>query len=259
MLGFYIGKEFSMQLPKFVAAIVFFALALGVVLLGGAYVIPWQTVNWGKLEFVPAAVITVTGQAESQEKSQVAAFSAGVSSINDNKDAAIAEVNQKVGKIIESLKTFGIPPADIQTQNINVYQNEEQFYEDGRQKTRPGQWRVSNTVEVKLRSVDRSAQLADLLTSSGATNVYGPNFSMDDTKAAEIELIDAAITNARTKAEKVAASSSRKLGKIITVAEGYTTPPVVFGRDGMGGGGGAAIEPGSGTVSKTVTVTFQLL
>lgn len=30
------------------------------------------------------------------------------------------------------------------------------------------------------------------------------------------------------------------------------------GPDGDGGGGGAGLEPGSGTVSKTVTVVFEL-
>lgn len=213
----------------------------------------------GKFELAPSSIITVTGTAESQHKNQVASFSAGVTAVNDNKDRAVAEVNDKVTAIIDAVKTFGIPPEDIQTQNLNIYQSEETYYEEGRQKSKLGQWRVNNTIEVKLRDVDQASALADLLTQSGANNVYGPNFAMDDTTSFETELIDAAIKNAREKAATVAESSGRGLGKVVSVSEGTAGNiyPLFARGDGIGGGG-APTEPGSGTVSKSVTVTFEL-
>ncbi len=215
-------------------------------------------ISLGKFEMAPPSVITVTGTAQSQHKNQVASFSAGVTAVNDNKDNAVTDVNGKVTAIIEAVKVFGIPAEDIKTQNLNIYQNEETYYEEGRQKSKLGQWRVNNTVEITLRNVDQAGALADVLTQSGANNVYGPNFTMDDTTSFETELIDAAIKNAQEKAGKVAASSGRRLGKIINVSEGVNSSGVYpLYREGMGGGGGPA-EPGSGTVSKSVTVTFEL-
>lgn len=238
-----------------------FALFLSVFLIGGAFIMPWQSVHWGKVELSPSSTVTVTGLAESQQKSQVANYSAGVSAVNDDRETALSEVDQKVTAIIDAVKGFGIADEDIKTQNLNIYQSEEQYYEDGVSKQRPGQWRVSNTIEIKLRDVNRAQELASILTQSGATNIYGPNFTLDDTKEAEIALIDAAIANAREKAEKIAASSNRQLGVVIFVNEG-TSQGVspVFSRleSGGGGGGGGPIEPGTGTVSKSVTVTFEL-
>lgn len=224
-------------------------LLLGFVQVMGNYLLPPPPTN----------VVTVTGVAQSKEKNQIANFSAGINVVKDNKQDAINEVNQKIADIIEAAKAFGIKAEDIKTQNINVYQAEETYYEDNRQKTRPGQWRVGNTIEVILRDVERAGALADTLTKAGATSVYGPNFSLEDTKEIEKGLLAEAITDARKKAELIARGSGRKLGKIITVTEGYVSSPPIFMQGGGGGmGGGGPVEPGSATVSKSVTVTFQL-
>lgn len=216
--------------------------------------------SWGKLELKPTRTVTVVGEAKSQEKSQIAIFNAGVNAFSDDKNAAVNDVNKKVEAIIEGVKTFGVTEADIKTQSMNIYQNQEQYYEDGRQKFRPGQWNVSNTVEIKLRNVDQAAALAGVLTKSGANNVYGPNFTFDDTSAASTALFDAAFKNAQEKAGKVAQSTGKKLGKVLSVTEaGSSQQPIpYYGRMEGGGGGGGAVEPGSGTVMKTVTVTFEL-
>ncbi len=233
------------------------AVLFAAVLLSGLYFLPWQNTNWGKLEFSSPQTITVTGTAEDQVKNQIATFNAGVSKVGDDKQAAIDEVNQKVNAIIDAVKNFGVKTEDIKSQNLNIYQEQETYYDNGVQKRREGQWNVSNTVAITLRDIDSASQLADLLGKSGATNVYGPNFSLDNTVSAEDKLLKEAIANARQKAV-IMAGGSDKLGKILNVSEGYqSSQPIYAFRDGAGGGG-AALEPGSGTVSKSVTVVFEL-
>jgi uncharacterized protein YggE len=107
--------------------------------------------------------------------------------------------------------------------------------------------------------VDQAATLANILSKSGATNVNGPSFTMDDTSAVANSLMADALKNAGDKAAMLAAASGRKLGKVISVTEGYTPAPVYqMSGSGMGGGGGAPVETGSDTVTKTVTVTYEL-
>lgn len=237
--------------------IFFGVLFLGIILLAGAFLIPWDKVNWGRISLMPGKTITVVGEAETREKSQIATFTAGVSAVNDNKDTAIDEVNKKIATIIEAVKSFGIKSEDIKTQNLSIYQQEETYYEEGRQKTRPGQWRVNNSIEIILRDVDRASALADLLVKSGATNVHGPSFSLDESQQEEGKLLEEAIKDAREKAEIIARSSGGELGKMLSVSEGYQQPSVF--RLGLeGGGGGTPIEPGTETVSKVVTVVFEL-
>lgn len=236
--------------------VIFGILLLGVIFFAGFYFIPWQKINWGKLQLSSPKTVTVVGEAQTREKSQIAIFTAGVSVINDDKEAAVFEVNQKTEGLIKTVKDFGIKSEDIKTQNLNVYQREETYYEEGRQKTRPGQWSVSNSIEIKLRDVDRASNLADLLAKSGATNVWGPNFSLDETGIGQNFLFEEAVKNAREKAQIVATASGSKLGKIISISEGYQ--PVSVFRALEGGGGGAPVEPGSSTVKKVVTVVFEL-
>lgn len=232
---------------------VLFALFIGV----GSIFLP----TWGRLQVNPVHSVTVVGEAKSQTKTQIAMFSAGVNAYNDDKQAAVDEVNRKVAAIVEAVKQFGVLPADLQTENMNIYQNQETYYEDGRQKYRPGQWNVGNTISIKLRNVDQASTLSNILSKSGATNVNGPSFTLDDTSGVANALMADALKNAGEKALKIAEASKRKLGKVINVTEGYNAAVPMYRMEGSGGGGyggGATVESGSGTVTKVVTVTYEL-
>lgn len=207
----------------------------------------------------PGEIITVSGEAKKIQKNQIASFTAGVEAVNDKKEVAVKEVNDKVAALITAVKNFGITATDIKTQNASTYQSEETYWDNGVQKSRKGQWRIANSIEIVLRDVDKASQLTDLLNASGATNVYGPNFQMDDTNKVDAELFTKAMDNAREKAEAMAKASGRKLGKVMSVSEGGSVAnyPVYAMKEGMGGGG-APIEPGSATVTKTVSVVFEL-
>jgi len=233
-------------------------LVVELVLLA-VYILPLRRINWGKIAWMPAETVTVTGEARSAVSNQIASFSAGVDAVDANKETAIKEVNDKLRAMIEAVKRFGISENDVKTQNLSVYQEEESYWDDGVQKSRKGQWRVSNSVEVTLREVADTSGLVDLLTSSGANNVYGPNLRLNDTSEAEKGLFDAAMDSAREKAELIAKAAERELGKVISVSEGGVSSEVypLMYRDGMGGGG-APIEGGSTTVSKSLTVIFEL-
>ncbi len=218
-------------------------------LLAGAYFIPWRTVDWGRVSVAPAQTITVTGYAEKTEKNQVASFTAGVTAFSDDKDEASQEVNQKVRAVIDVVKNFGIEDGNIQTQNLSISKQEMPDAEYD--------WRVSNNIEISKVDADQADELADLLAETEATNVYGPNFSLETARESSAELLGEAIDNARSKAEKMAAASNRQVGEVISVTEGASSQPGIVRLEGLGGGG-APVEPGTSPVSQTVTVVFAL-
>ena len=228
-----------------------------VLVLFGVYLLP--KMDWGKIRWQPTESVTVSGEAKTVLKNQISSFSAGVDAVADKKDDAAKEVNSKMEALIKAVKGFGIKAEDIKTQSLSYYQRDESYWDNGVQKSRKGQWRVSSAVEITLREVDRASALADLLASSGATNVYGPNFQFDDTSKIQRDLFDKAIIDAKEKAEIVARAAGRKLGKVISVTEGSGAGNIypLYSR-GVEGGGGAPMEVGSGTVSQTVTVVFEL-
>lgn len=228
-----------------------------VFVLGGGY---WFT-NYLSIK---NNTVSVSGYADTNVANQVASFSAGVSATHDKKETAVKEVNDKIASLTNAVKLFGIPAEDIKTESINVYQQLESYYDynsDGTstQKSRPGQWNVSNSISIKLRDVEKATKLIDLLTNSGATNVYGPNFSVVDVSEAENELIGLAIENAKIKAAEIASKSGRRLGKIISISENSSGSyfPVYMMDRGMGQGGSSA-EVGTSSVSKSLFVTFEL-
>lgn len=217
------------------------------------WIVPWSRVNWGKISWQVAETVTVNGEARSQEKNQIANFSAGIMVENMDKNKAISEVNTKMEDLVKALKEFGIASEDIKTQNLSYYQEPKGGFN-------PGQWQVNNSVEIILREVSKASEMANLLASTGANNVYGPNFMMDDTNKAEKDLYDKAIEDAREKAQSIAIASERKLGKILSVSDGATSNiyPMYARLDSAGMGGGAVTEPGSTTVYKNLTVVFEL-
>ncbi len=238
----------------------FFWYLLMVLVLGVAvYFFPWRMISWGNITMSPTRTLTVSGSAESMEKNQIAKFSAGMTAVNSDRDAAIKEVNTKIEAITQAVKEFGVKEDDIITQSMNIYQMQDMVYVDGAQRQKPGQWSISNTIEVTLRDVDRAGTLADILSKSGATNVWGPNFQLDRSDKSADKLTEAAVMDAKTKAEAMAAAAGATLGKVVSVTEGVTSGGVYYPlmRE-MGGGGGAPVESGTSTVSKSVTVVWEI-
>ncbi|MFH0942948.1 MAG: SIMPL domain-containing protein, partial [Candidatus Beckwithbacteria bacterium] len=235
-------------------------VAIIIILTASCLLIPWEHVNWGKISILPAATITVTGEAKVSLATQIARFSAGVTVFNKDKQTAIDEVNLKMAALIKAVKDFGISEADIQTQNVSVNevgdQAEIMIYPP---RTQSKGWQATNSVSIVLRQIDQASKFTDLLASLEATDVSGPYFAVDDTTQAQTELLTKAIDNAREKAGQMAQASGRKLGKVITVSEGYTSNPGPLYRSaGMDMAVSPPVEPGSETITQTVTVTFEL-
>lgn len=226
-------------------------VAITILVIIAVFVLPWNKVNWGKIQFGQSETVVVTGESKVKQTNEVASFSAGVNVVNINKEDAIAEVDKKINELIDSIKAFGIATADIKTQNMSLYQQQDPNIAP--------KWVVNNTVEITLRDVTKTQALMDLLNKSGANNIYGPNFRIEDTNDTQKSLVDSAMADAKEKAGIIAKSAGRRLGKVVSVTEGSSGtvyPMYALKADGLGGG--AAAEPGTSTVSKTLIVSFEL-
>ncbi|MBU1970279.1 SIMPL domain-containing protein [Patescibacteria group bacterium] len=201
--------------------------------------------------------ITVIGSANRSEMNQLATFNATVSSKNADKAQAVAQVTQKSEQLITDLKLFGIEDKDLKTQSINIYREQTPYLEDGVQKYRDGDWHASISVDITLRDIARAGDLTELLAQAETSNIWGPNFSLDESEPEKAELLSAAFNNARTKADSLANSMGLRVGRVLSVVEGSDSGPVYALREG-GAGGGGGLTPGSSNVSVILTVTFGL-
>lgn len=223
------------------------------------YLFPWNLIKIGSNPLFPKDTITVSGEAQGKQASQIALYYASVNASNDDKQTALNEVNTKMTALIAEVKKLGVPDEDIQTQNVGV--NEYPPSYPVPVDTTVKRWTANNSITITLRDLTKASNLADILTIMG-TNVSGPNYQADNTTSTQADVLGEAIENARKKAEKIAQASGRTLGKAIKIDEGgYGVYPVM--ERSMGVGGDTKVlppptEPGSQTVYKTVTVTFEL-
>lgn len=211
--------------------------------------------------FGQGKTLTVVGTGKVTMKPEVARFTAGVQKFSDSVSEAMKQENQTTKAIINALRGSGIKEEDIQTSYFSVWPQMSDYYEEGIRKNKISGYSVSNNVAVKIRDIDRVSDIIAKVIDAGANNISGVSFGADEPKEQESEARDKAVADAREKAQKMAQSSGRKLGKIISVSEGNVIQPVSSGyrmMDGAGGGGGPAIEAGSVEVAQTVTVVFEL-
>src|SRR5438552_18951226 len=104
--------------PIVTALVIFILISIAILFL------PWDRINWGRISILPAATITVTGTSQGEQANQIATFGAAVTATNDDKQKATDEVNTKMTALLNAVKTFGIPDADIKTENVSVSQQE---------------------------------------------------------------------------------------------------------------------------------------
>lgn len=222
-------------------------IVAGLILLGGLWFTPWSR---------PRAMITVTGQAHQQVANQIANFNVSVTQTDKDKGTAVEAVNREMAKIINAVKELGIEAKDITTQNISVYEvsQPEILIYPPRPKSGEKQWQARNSLEIILRDVNQASALTDLLQGFPLAQVSGPGFSVDNTSETDSDLLTQAVEDARKKAAKVAVASGRKLGKVLTVAEGVSSQPWIMDKAVTS----APVEPGGSQMSKTVTVVFEL-
>jgi uncharacterized protein len=230
------------------------------------------------------STITVRGSAQEDVLNQLAEFTAGIEVIAAEKEEAINSANTIMEQLLVEIDNFGIAKEDVQTSQVSVYQEEEKMIDPvrnpeilsssstmiiGEDETgKVGDWRANISITITMRNEDsellknRSEELLNILNNSQANYVYGPNFRLDQQNLSEIDLINAAIADARSKAEAIAAANQQQIKKILEVLEdGVSSQP--FYRSSLAAidqesVASPSLEPGSSTLSKTVLVTFQV-
>src|SRR3546814_6727991 len=138
-------------------------------------------------------VLTVTGTGRAEATPDQALFTAGLSSIAADAQAASARTAETMNKNTAALARLDIPARDIHTRNLSVNRN---YY--GANK---GRYEASNSVAVRVRDNKRVSEALAAVTAAGANIVSGPNLSVADPEKANLGAYGTAYKAARAKAE----------------------------------------------------------
>lgn len=204
--------------------------------------------------------ITVVGTGVVTTTPDRADFWFGVHTKRARAEAAMAANAAKMRSVLRALRANGIADRDLQTQTVAITPDYSYDNLDG--------YVATSSVIAKIRDIVRAGTAIDAAVEAGATTVWGPSlFRSDRTELARAAL-RAAIVDARSKAEAVAAASGASLGPVVSVLEQGAVPPggttggiATGGTSGTTGTTGVSQPPtpvvaGEQSVQATASVTF---
>jgi hypothetical protein len=167
--------------------------------------------------------------------------------------------SEKMNKVIDYLKDFGVEEKDIKTTNYNIYP--QYIYEDTKVPQISG-YEINQGLEVKIRIMDKIGELLEGAVGAGVNQVGSLRFSVEKDDEPKAEARKLAIEDAKKKARETAAQLGLKLGKLIGFYENYNQPyPVYSAKEGYGVGGGGEtpnIQVGENEIYISVSLTYKI-
>lgn len=208
----------------------------------------------------PNRTVTVSGSGRVSAAPDTAIINIGVETQAETAETALADNNERMSALIETLKENGVEADNIQTTSINLqaqYEEEPRINSDGR---RLAGYRAQNMVEVRVTDLDNLGEVLDAAMQAGGNQIHGIRFEVSDSADLQDEARAAAVENARDKAEQLASLTDSDLGQVVTINETSRTPGPVVRAESFGAADAAAVpvEAGTQTVEIQVEVTWQL-
>ncbi len=240
------------------------AAVAAVVLLAAAVMLPARN---AQAQDAAAAVtgvtrtITVVGEGKVDVQPDVAYLNLGVVVTRPTVREASSANQEVIDAVIMAVKDAGVAEEDIQTSSFSV--NVNNYGPNGIMPETEWTYQVSNNVNVTIRDLASVSKVLDTAIEAGANNIYGVNFALQDSAAAQSEARRAAVADAEARAEDLAALTGVGVGEVVSVSEVIGSQPVYgsFRENamGMGGGGGTPIQPGQLNLTMQIQVTYAIV
>ena len=206
-------------------------------------------------------LVSVQANAEATRVPDIATISAGVVTQAADANAAMRANAAEMDQVMDAIRAAGIAERDIQTSGINL--NPQYRYVENQPPSITG-YQASNTVSLKVRDIGKLGKVLDALVASGANQVNGPMFEIDEPEAAYDEARRAALAKAQARAKMYADALGLRVRRIVSIDEGggfqppMPMPMMAMARAETGVAYDTAVSPGETTWSANLTVVFEL-
>ena len=205
----------------------------------------------------PVVELSVTETVKA--KPDIATVSSGVTTQAATAVEAMQRNAAAMDAVVKRIKALGIAADDIQTQGISL--GAQYDYDQARQRQVFRGYQASNRVSVILRKVPDTGRVLDALVASGATDIGGPEFSIDDDTAPRAQARRVALDKARAQAEDYASWAGYSGVRLLQVSEAVNPGrpmPMMEARMAMADAKATPVEPGLVGTSVTVNVSYQM-
>jgi uncharacterized protein YggE len=184
-----------------------------------------------------------------------AQFSFGVESLGASAKEALDANTAEMRQVIDALRKAGIDLRDLRTQNVSLHPR---YGDDGKQVVG---YAATNTVSAQIDELARAGTVVDAAVAAGANQVYGPSLVREDRDELYRQALDAAVAEARAKAQTLAEAGGASVGQVVKIVEGAAAqPPMPLYERAVAAdaAGSTPIQPGTEKIEATVTVTYAL-
>lgn len=214
-------------------------------------------------------IISVDGEGKVTAIPDIATMSFTVSEEGVTASAAQDTATKKIHVALALLKDLGIEDRDVKTTSYFIspkYSYQPPCYGGFCPpiESRIVGYTASQTVEVKIRKTDDAGAVLSKLGDAGVSNLYGPNFTIDDLDALRASARAEAIAEARDKAKKLARDLGVSLVRVTGFYEnggpiyyGYGKGIAEFGGDGVPEAD-PSIPAGENEIVVYVTVSYEI-
>lgn len=251
-----------------------FIFKVGVVLIGLLILVrfsPMSKMHGAWFEGnVQKNVITVVGEGEVQSKPDIATISFTITKEGKTVAEAQTAVAEVEGKALVALRENGVEDKDIKTESASFnpkYDSTPIYcitYPCPQKSPKIIGYEAYETISVKIRKLDTTGKVIEDLGKTGVTNLYGPNFAVDNEDGLKAEARKKAIEDARAKAKVLAEDLGVRLGKITSFEENTGGYPIYYAKESLAGSAPrdssatAELPTGENTITSNVTITYSI-
>jgi hypothetical protein len=202
--------------------------------------------------------VTVPGTGTVKVEPDTANVNLGVQVTKPTGAEAMEQVNTDAAAITEALVASGIAEEDIQTSGLSLYGT---TGDDGSTVTG---YNASLSINVTIRDIEAVGPTIDVAQQAGGDGftIGGVSFSFADPESVLEQARIDALANARAKAEQYAAAAGVELDGVVSIFEGASYPPIIYGdgmaRDEAMAASGPPISPGQLDLTIDISVTFAI-
>ena len=203
-------------------------------------------------------LLSISAQAQASRAPDIATMSTGVVTQAADANAAMRANAEQMAKLMQAIKAAGIAERDVQTSGVNL--SPQYRYAENQPPAITG-YQASNTVNLKVRDIGKLGQVLDALVASGANQINGPTFEIDNADAVQDEARAAALKKAQARAEVYANSLGMRVRRIVSISEGggFQAPPrPMMAMRAMAESADTSISPGESTLTANLDVVFEL-
>lgn len=216
---------------------------------------------------VEAAVrrVTVNGTGVVKVMPDTATVRLGVEVRDRDLATAQNEATRRMNACISAVRAANVAERDATTSGYNIWVNQ-----DHNNPHRPiVGYTVSHTLTVRVREIGNVAAVIKAGLEAGANEVHGIHFTVENPGDAHTRAREAAIANAREKADDLARITGAAIGQVLTIDETSYAPQTVSGdarmysralmSDSMPMMAEAPIEPGESSITINLQISWEIV